>query len=152
MTDDDRMTAADYRRSQGLTLPADPKPREYPETELQAAIVELAGYILRDDVIMFHVPNERADKVQRMIQKRLGVVAGVADLVLCGHSIFTGDNVWKASLVPRPFFIEVKPPGRKQSAAQKEFEKRCQAIGAPYEVVESQDEFEKIVTEWGLVK
>ena len=137
------MSAAAYRK---MVKPRDPgsKPRrQQPEAELQAAMIELSGLILRPEVLIFAVPNERTSVVERAKLRRMGVMPGVADLVVVGQL-----DGWTASVA----FLEVKTATGHQSKPQKKFERRCQRIGAPYAVVRSVDEFQTQLEKWGLTK
>jgi len=142
MNGPERMSAAAYRKLLGLSASEaklKPKPRQYHEADLQAAMVELAGLILQPEVILFSVPNERTDPAERARLRRTGVLAGVADLVLVGG-------------FGQAYFVEVKTSTGRQSAAQSKFEQCCRDIGAPYAVVRSLDEFRDELEQWELTK
>lgn len=146
----DRMTAAEYQRQRkagtlGTEAAGPPGGRKYPEWELQKATAELVRTLVRDDVVAFHVPNERESSVQRRLLAAGGVLPGVADWVFFALV---------RDLVPRPFCIELKAPGRKDqlSGAQRDFEARCVDIGVPYRVVDSLDGFLETLDDWELLK
>lgn len=151
MTLDERMSARAYLEMLGLaTTPAaaaPPRQRTYTEAELQRSCVELARFILADEAILFHVPNERAEPVTRKLLAGMGVVPGVADLVIVAPVRET---------TPRAlaFFIELKTPERREnlSDAQRDFEARCVAIGAPHRVVCTLEEFRQVLEDWGLCR
>lgn len=85
--------------------------------------------------LLFHVPNGgKRNKVTAQIFKAMGVVPGVADLIL---------------LTPRKGFgalcIEMKTPSGEQSPSQEEWEKEVTAAGNMYVLCRSFDEFEKTI-------
>lgn len=91
--------------------------------------------------LLFHVPNEndRADSniIQGAIRKSLGVVAGVADLIL---------------LVARGGFhglcIEMKDDKGVQRTAQKEWQKLVESQGYKYCLCRSLAQFQSIIQEY----
>ena len=92
--------------------------------------------------LLFHVPNEndRADSnaIQGAIRKRLGLVAGVADLIL---------------LMPRGSYhglcIEMKDAHGTQKPAQKEWQVIVENQGYLYRVIRSLEEFKELIN-WYL--
>lgn len=78
--------------------------------------------------MFFHIANENQHRLTG-----IGVVAGVADLFL--------------TVKKKPIFVEVKTPGGKQEPEQKDFEKLCKAMGIPYYIVRSLDDFKKLIEE-----
>lgn len=76
--------------------------------------------------------NNSHDAISGNRAKSVGVVKGVSDLELIGN----GGVVW---------FIELKLPGRSQSEEQKDFERKLSDRGHIYVIVETLDEFKKIV-------
>lgn len=90
---------------------------------------------------LFHVPNEndRADSniIQGAIRKSLGVVSGVADLIL---------------MIKRGGYgalcIEMKDERGKQKPAQIEWQAIIERQGYKYEVCRSLDQFKQIINEY----
>jgi hypothetical protein len=97
------------------------------EDKIQAQIVKYLR-IHSDRCIVFHVPNGGTRNIIEASKfKRIGVLAGVADLVV---------------LLPegRCVFLEVKGQRGQQSERQKQFEKRVKELGFDYYVVRSVDD------------
>lgn len=94
------------------------------EDKIQAKIVKYLR-IHNDKCIVFHVPNGGSRNIVEAVKfKRIGVLAGVADLVV---------------LLPdsRCVFLEVKTGAGRQSDSQKMFEKQVEKFGFEYYVVRS---------------
>lgn len=88
--------------------------------------------------LLFHVPNGgKRSRVTAQIFKAMGVVSGVADLIL---------------LAPRKSYgalcIEMKTPSGDQSPSQREWEKDVIAAGNKYALCRSFDEFEKTIKDY----
>ena len=91
--------------------------------------------------LLFHCPNEndRADSnpIQGAIRKSLGVVPGVADLIL---------------LVPRPghgaLLIEMKDAKGTQKSRQVEWQKIVERQGYIYKICRSLEEFQEIIIKY----
>lgn len=81
--------------------------------------------------IVFHVPNERISKVERIRLAAIGVLSGVSDLLF----IYKGKHI----------YLEVKTPTGTQSKAQIEFEGRIQTNGFSYYLVRSLDDVKNIM-------
>lgn len=81
--------------------------------------------------IIFHVPNERISKAERIRLAAIGVLAGVSDLIF----IYRGKHI----------YFEVKTPTGTQSKAQIEFEGRIQTNGFSYYLVRSVDDVKNIM-------
>ena len=127
-----------------MTLPAKRIPertsRRHPEADLQAAVVELLQRFACDDVIWFAVPNgEKRSKATAAKLKKMGVLAGVADLVI---------------VLPGAFikFLELKADKGKPSPAQIAFSERCGAIGATYVIARTPEEAIEHLWMWGALK
>jgi hypothetical protein len=74
---------------------------------------------------IWHTPNGGfRDEVEAGKLKRMGVLAGVADLIIMG-------------LTRRLFFLEVKTKTGRLSRAQKDFRDFCLLVGYPFAVVRS---------------
>lgn len=128
------------------------------EKDLQEATADFVGWALRDDVVAFHVPNERETKSGRIRMAAAGVLPGVADWVILAERYVPGvefsDGVGDTSgtIVGQAYCVELKVGRHKQTDAQRDFERRCEAIGVPYAVCRTLEEFEVTLREWGLVK
>lgn len=128
MTPQERMSADEYLRNH-----AAPK-RKYVRTEeeIQKATAE---YLALTYPLAFHVANERGSKIERMLQKALGVKAGVAD--------------WCIPVAGGCWWIELKAPGKKQTPAQVLFQQRVEKIpGHRYAVCYSLDDFIGTIQGW----
>ena len=85
------------------------------------------------ELTFFHVPNGgRRTKVEGGIFKSLGVVAGVADLVL----LFPGGKC---------AFVEIKAPEGRLSLAQKAFRNTVEAFGFAYAECHDLNAVEKFI-------
>jgi hypothetical protein len=88
--------------------------------------------------LVYHVPNGGSRNIiEAKNLKRLGVMAGVADLVVHWSFGKTG-------------YLEVKPPNGKLSKNQKIFKSRCEELGLPYRRIDSVDQVCTIFKEWGI--
>ena len=85
--------------------------------------------------MIFSVPNGGSRNLLEAVHlKNEGALAGVADLV---------------ALAPRALlFIEMKTPKGKQSAYQREFEKKVCALGYQYRICHSLDEYIVTIERW----
>ena len=81
--------------------------------------------------IVFHVPNQRISKSERIKLAAIGVLAGVSDLIF----IYKGKTL----------YIEVKTPTGTQSKDQKEFEGRIQSNGFSYYLVRSVEDVKILI-------
>lgn len=85
-----------------------------------------------------HVPNGGSrNKIEAANLKRMGVIPGVADLMIVPEG-------------GRAHWLEVKSETGKQSPAQKAFAATMEALGSPYAVVRSVDEAEAALKGWGI--
>lgn len=86
-----------------------------------------------------------------------GVLPGVADWVIFaprwvgGVETLSGDD-YSSALVGQAYCVELKVGRYKQTATQRDFERRCARIEVPYSVCRSLEEFEARLREWGLLK
>ena len=83
--------------------------------------------------LLFHTNNNAANARQGAILKGMGVVAGVADLTF----------VWDE----RTSFLEVKLPGERQSAVQKQWQAAVEAQGCAYYIIRSVADFSAVRSE-----
>ncbi len=101
------------------------------EHKIQTGCVNWFRYIY-DDAIIYAVPNGgRRNRETGSRLKAEGVLAGVADLTI----LSTAGTI----------FIEMKTENGHQSAAQKEFQTKVEAMGYHYHVCKSFDEFREAV-------
>lgn len=109
------------------------------ESQLQASIVEYFDTIgLRRDCLVFSVPNEgRRSRVAAGILKSMGMLPGVADLVIVAPG-------------GRTHFLEVKTARGSLSPVQREFRRRCRNLDVPHAVVRSLEDVKRALGEWGL--
>lgn len=115
-------------------------PRKAAEVDIHCAIVKLLQLKAKPSLIYFHVPNgERRDKITAAKLKRMGVRAGVPDLVFVLPGGCAG-------------FMEVKSDSPRLSPEQREFIEDSIALGARCTVVRSVDEAEAVLSTWGVLK
>lgn len=100
------------------------------EHNIQVACVNWFRYQF-NDLLIYAVPNGgQRNSVVAAKLKAEGAMAGVADLV-----IVTKD---------RHIYVEMKTPKGKQTPKQVEFEKHVTALGHPYYVCHSLEEFMQV--------
>lgn len=103
------------------------RPRRYIEDKTQEAIVNYLRNVLRGSATVFHIHNNPRSARDGARLKRLGLLAGVPDLlVILPH----GEGV----------FIEVKAPDGDVTSEQHSFSFTCQALGWPWFVARSVDD------------
>ena len=109
------------------------------EADIQKDIVlYLKLYQAKNNFLFFSVPNERTNQKRTNYFKSIGMLSGVADLV-----IVHGSTV---------FFMEVKLPCGTLRKTQKEFQVTCDLVGCEYEVVRSLDEARIQLDKWEIIK
>jgi hypothetical protein len=110
--------------------------------QLRGKVVQL----LRDDVVMFHIPNGEIRDIRTAAKlKAMGVLPGVADLQF----------MWKEApygWLLRVLFLELKAPGKKPTDSQLLFKTRAEACGAYWACADNIDDALRIVGEYGLLK
>ena len=110
------------------------KKREYPEAQLQAAIVQ---HLFFAGAFFHSVPNERQCSVKQHARlKANGLRKGVADLSI--------------TINGRTHYMECKARGEKQSEEQLAFEADCIEEGIPYACVDNIDAALKVLNAWGV--
>lgn len=115
-------------------------PRLADEMSIHSGIVELLRLKAHRGLIWFHPANGEERSFTAAVRlKRMGVVAGVADLAL---TLPDG----------RSAFLEVKARSGRMSPEQRMFAARCKAVGAPFAIVRSVDEAERILASWGALR
>src|SRR5262245_28997508 len=111
-----------------------------PEILIHQGIIDALKLAVAPNVRFFHCPNEgeRAPEYAYRL-KRMGVVAGVPDIII---------------IMPkgRVGFLEVKTDTGKLSIAQKEFRDDVINLGCPYAVVLSITDALQVLAEWGALK
>ena len=105
----------------------EPAPRQYPEAELQAAVMKYLDLALPPDAIAHHSPGEgKRTKAAQATLRRSGYKAGWPDVLV----IFRG----------KAFLIELKTPVGRVSMAQRAMHKRLVYAGAEVMVCRNLDE------------
>jgi hypothetical protein len=108
------------------------------EDDLQVAVVRYLRLLLKGSLVA-SVPNggkRNAREAARL--KRMGVTAGVADVMILAPN-------------GRTCFVEMKYGKGRQSPAQVEFQAFCEASGYPYAIVRSLDDVKPLLARWGLI-
>ncbi len=83
--------------------------------------------------LIFSIPNGSSRKIREAVMlKATGLLAGASDLIV----ITPGGKL---------LFVELKIDKGMQSAAQKEFEQRVNALGYEYHLIRSLEQFKKII-------
>jgi hypothetical protein len=129
------VTRTDYLKLMGT------KPRNDAETQLQAAVIEHVKLRARKGVLWFHVPNgEHRTKATGAKLKRMGVRAGVADLVFI--------------LPPNgeACFLELKADGGRPSDSQLQFATDCESAGAAYAIAWDLEHALTMLEAWRVIK
>ena len=113
------------------------------EDQLQMAAVTWMR-LQHPDVLVIHARNGGSLKSAREGAKfkRMGVVAGVADLLILRKG-YAGksDKLGICLYTYHGFFIELKAGKGVQSPAQKAFQSKVESEGYKYQVIRSIDEF-----------
>lgn len=108
-----------------------------PEDVLQRAVLDYIRVVLPHAVV-FHVPNGGyRNAIEGARLKRLGVMAGVADLVL-----LAGQG--------RVFFLELKAPKGRTTEAQEAFGEAARALGCGWALIRSIDDLALAFKAWGI--
>lgn len=114
--------------------------KKHPEDDLQRFVVDLLRAKAFPDVIWFHPPNGGGrSKAEAGIFKALGVLAGVADIVII-YAKAPGA------------FLELKSSKGSLNASQKAFKARCEGLGLRYAVARSPEEASAILWSWGVIE
>lgn len=112
-----------------------------PEQELQKAVYKYIRYVA-PKVLCFHVPNGgKRSKVEAGIFKAMGVMPGVADLLL----------FWNHSYSPQMAAIELKAGKGKLTEHQEEFARRWMVLGGKWVCAKSIDDVEAYLKLWGAI-
>lgn len=94
--------------------------------------------------LFFHVQNNAKSKRMGGIYKAMGVMPGVADILMFWDDPDEYINLKAA--------IELKSPKGKQSTAQCDFMRRWTVLGGKYAIIKSMEELEAILLSWGIIK
>lgn len=129
--------------------------RHHPEQDLQKAVIQWLA-IAAPDLLYFHVPNAinvRGGQKAGAFNKAMGVRPGVADLCFVLPSIYTYFGITRVTAGVA--FIELKAPGTAhresaQNENQKQFQKDCKRIGAPYAICDTLEAVEGTLRGWGV--
>lgn len=101
------------------------------ESILQSACIQWLRY-QRPDWVFFAVPNGGSRHAREALRlKQEGVLAGVSDLILVAPV--------------GVFFVEMKTPKGKQSPAQKDFQRKIEALGYTYALCHTFEDFTNFV-------
>lgn len=112
------------------------KKRKQPEAILQKSIIQYLKYA-HPKLLYFAVPNGgKRNPIEASKLKAMGVLAGVADLLLFKSGCF--------------YAIELKIGNNKPNDTQIDFEHRWLAEGGKYAVCRSLDELDTILKGWGI--
>jgi hypothetical protein len=108
-----------------------------PEQEIQRAVVQHLAIRGARDCFSFHVPNGGwRSRVEASIMKGLGVRAGVPDIIAIKNG--------------RAYALELKGPGRRLTAVQREAHAALTAAGATVASAGSLDEALAQLETWAL--
>lgn len=80
--------------------------------------------------LLFTVNNNAHNRIKGAINKAVGVVPGVSDMVYLAFGVHC---------------IELKKPGERQSPEQRDFQAKATAQGHQYHLVRSLEEFKQLI-------
>ena len=113
--------------------------RRSPEAAIHVAVCEHLRLRAKPDVLFLHPANGGSRDVREAVKfKRLGLLAGAADLLLWHEGV--------------SFALELKRPGGKCSEAQLEFMARFADAGGHTAVVDSIDRAIAVLESWNLLR
>jgi hypothetical protein len=113
--------------------------RQYPESDLQRAIVQTLMLMGKPDVVWYASTNGVKMAIRTAEHmKRMGMIAGVADLAF----VIQG----------QAYFMELKSEKGKQSPEQKAFETRVFAAKGIYVIVNNINTALDYLMAWGAIK
>ena len=114
--------------------------RSQPEFRLHCVVADYLRATLSPDVLWFHIPNgEHRSKITGARLKRMGVRAGVADLMIAWRGPF-GQH-WQAEVL----WIELKAAKGRPRLAQAQFQVDTHVVGHHYHVCHSLEEVEQVL-------
>lgn len=107
------------------------------ERDVQKQVVDYLRLVLPSDAILFAVPNGGyRRRIEAAILKGMGVVPGVADLIL----LYQGKG----------FAIEMKTDKGRQSSAQNAWQDAWEAAGGQYALCRGIEDIDAILARWGV--
>jgi hypothetical protein len=113
--------------------------RRHPEQTLQRAVVEHLRWRARPGVWWCHLANGGwRSPIEAKIFKALGVVAGAPDLLIVADG--------------RAYFLELKAPRGRVSAAQHECHEALRAAGASVAIADNIDEALELLQSWEILR
>jgi hypothetical protein len=113
--------------------------RKNPEREIHRAVVQHLTNRAKKSVVWFHPANGGSRNIIEAVNlKRLGVRAGVSDLILFNTGEF--------------FALELKAPGGRPTIEQMEFQSSFRNAGGHAVIAEGLDEAIGCLNLWGLLK
>lgn len=92
------------------------------------------NYLTKQNIIHFHIPNERIDGIERAKLKRMGVLNGVADF-----------EIWLGNVT---LYIELKQPKGVQSPSQKQFQQTCLDNNRKYFIIRTPTELKNLLSQY----
>ena len=132
-----RLSPSQFKAMQGKKR----KKKSHSEDDLQISCVSWFDKFIQPKnphLKLFAVPNGgKRNIIEAARFKKMGVRAGVADLVLLNGYF---------DIVPETIFIELKTEKGKHSDNQKEFEAWCRKFGYRYITVRSLDGFMELIS------
>lgn len=110
------------------------------EHTIQVRLMDYLVYAARDDIYYFAVPNQSNRHISNAAKmKAEGMRSGIADLCFMFPQ---GQVAW----------LEMKKPGGKLSATQKNFRDICATLGHTWGTAKSVDEALDLLTKWDALK
>ena len=122
-------------------MPTMKRRRAQPEAQLQAAVCQHLERRAIPGLVWFHVPNSgKREPRSAAILKRLGVKAGVSDLIFV------------KPIEGVAYALELKAPKGKPTEAQNEFLRAVANAGGHAAVASSLDVALRLLAMWGLIR
>jgi hypothetical protein len=116
------------------------------ERQIHLGVCQLLKLNAAPGVVWFHCPNERRTTPREgAFLKRMGVLAGVADITI----LIPPSLAWNGPCVA---FLELKRPGGRLSVAQEQFRDDVTAIGCLWALAYSTDQAAGFLREWGALR
>lgn len=111
---------------------------KHPEREIQEAVVQHLRLRGVPGLVFFHVPNAPRSAITGKLLKRMGMLAGVSDLILLYQGKFHA--------------LELKAPGKKPTEAQDRFLNCVAWNDGKTAVCDTVNQALAVLEQWGLVK
>jgi hypothetical protein len=122
------------------------------EADIQKALVLRLVLQARRDALWYHPPNGGwRHKVTAALLQAMGVLPGVADLVITWPELVSVVSQPHPMTFTRVLYLELKRRGKKPSADQNAFAARAMRTGASYEVADSIDAAVTILQRYGVL-